>query len=149
MIKIRPYQPSDDPFIFTSWANSLRPFVRWVPKSEYQRIYSRAIRASLDECTTWVACLQDMPDAVVGWIHGTDDVIHYLFVRQNYRDLPAYPIANNLTEQLVDINKQILYTHWTFDFRRRLRDNYVYRPDLFRPELPRRSKSEIQDKRKR
>lgn len=143
MINIRPHKTSDTDFIFTSWVNSYRPFCRWLPKSHYQRAYSRAIQGSLDdkETQTWIACLEDNEDFIAGWVHGSEGIVHYVFVRPDLRRglIPSYPIANDLLEKVFK-PCNTLYTHWTRDWEDYLRpwkDDYIYRPDCFRPTLPR------------
>ena len=143
MITIRPHKQSDTDFIYTSWANSYRPFCRWLPKKEYQRAYSRAINASLGDSNnqTWVACLEGNEDFIAGWIHGSEGIVHYVFVRPDLRRnlIPVYPIAEDLLAR-VHKSGTMLYTHWTrdwSDFLGALKSYYSYRPDCFRPNLPR------------
>jgi len=138
MLKIRPYKQTDNDFIYTSWVNSYRPFCRWMPKRQYQRAYSNAIDRSLEapDSITKVACLGTNEDVIIGWVHGAENLLHYLFVRPDFRFsiLPHFPVADMLTQE-IHKSGELLYTHWTFDFRRRLNDSYTYRPDCWRPNL--------------
>lgn len=137
MIRTRPYKPSDLGYIYTTWANTNRKNVQWISRAEYSRLIYSAIKASLSQDKTYIACLEDNEDIIIGWIHGSKDLIHYIFVRAGYRDLPTIPIANQLQEKFETGERDLYYTHWSVDWRKRIRDNYLYKPDLFRPELPR------------
>lgn len=133
--EFRPMEDLDIGFIVTTWMGSLRGSIRWMPRPQYQRFYREAIKSSMNDCKTIVCHVSDAPEVIAGWIHGIPGILHYVYVRPNYRSLSSFPVADQLLEE-VDTGGPLLYTHWTYAFRRRLKEHYVYRPDVFRPNMP-------------
>lgn len=89
-VEIRQAIPNDINFIFSTWLKSYRKssFVgEKVENKEFFNNYNQIIDNLLLKSTTYVACLKDDEIVICGYICAQDDIIHYIFVKEVFRNL--------------------------------------------------------------
>lgn len=111
MIKVRPYRPLDEDFIYHSWLSSIDHHIPGAKK---------AVRRLIDHCisekTVYVACSEDDEDHIVGWLAYGDDfsfpVLHFVFVKKKLRNAGLGKTL--LTACLPERSSPILTSFWSF-----------------------------------
>tara|TARA_R100001480_G_scaffold28471_2_gene38870 strand:- start:2530 stop:2988 length:459 start_codon:yes stop_codon:yes gene_type:complete len=85
MIKIRDYKPLDEDFIYHSWLSSIDYNIPGV-----QRMTRLVIDSCADDVTILVACSDEDPDHILGWMSYTEKlgfpVLLYAFVKKKLRN---------------------------------------------------------------
>lgn len=89
MIKIRPYEERDIPFICNTW---FRQAWRAVSKSKpnfdtFADAQRAAMAFTLNRAITSVAYLESVPDEILGYSisEPTNNVLHFIYVKKDYR----------------------------------------------------------------
>ncbi len=98
LIKLRPAQKSDEPFIYATWLKGLRFGNDWfelIDSTIYYENYKRVIDVLLSRPTTkvTVSCLKEDPDVILGYCVSEPSTVHYIHVKEAWRKLG---IANDL-----------------------------------------------------
>lgn len=110
-ILLRPAGLDDHPFIVDSWVMSYRNQARARDAGRaYLRGHKRAVRECLKRAAVRVACLEEKPAVIVGYAvleQGDVPVIHWVFVKQNFR---GKGIAHALLDDEKD-RTDIVFTH--------------------------------------
>lgn len=92
LVTIRPFWYDDLPFIFSSWLKSLRwgnSYYQSIDQDSYFKGQHRAIERILGDKTTTVkvACLADAPEVLVGYAAYTGTVLHFVYVKEDWRGI--------------------------------------------------------------
>lgn len=108
-IVLRNVDKLDHAFIYATWLKSFRRanLVRNVSDTIYFKFHHKLIELALSSGKTTVACLQESPDVVMGYINHSEDSINYVYVKNNFR---RFGIGKLL---LGSTNGQKYYTHLT------------------------------------
>ncbi len=117
-IRVRPASVDDVPFICSSWLKSYRgaDAVKDVPSRTYYYYQHRVLEELLPRSVTLVACLEDDPNTIVGYLTyevvDTALVVHWLYLKHTFRRMG---IAKELLKLAADAEKPpaIFYTHYT------------------------------------
>lgn len=137
---IRPAIPSDIPFIYSTWLKSFKydsALGKSMRKSVFFESYREVIDNILDQSSVAVACMQDDPNVIIGYIvyasyYSFDHVIlHYLFVKESFR---KFGVAKSLTNVL-DIQKPIKFTHLTNQFKTLAYSSHLFASFIYNPFL--------------
>lgn len=92
MILIRPYKEADHNFICSSYINSsyfnsMDKSTRMIKKIDHDRAMDRKINEMITQSLVMVAVPEEDPDLIAGFIIFTYDCAHYLYVKQNFRNM--------------------------------------------------------------
>ena len=115
---VRPMRQSDLPLIYDTWCTSYHAhcttWLGWISRDTFRDIYELLVRSLLDKAYVRVACLADDDKCVVGWACVRDDVLHYVWVREQWRGEGVCRLL------LADMRSEpIKYTHETDYWRQR------------------------------
>lgn len=92
--RLRPAGPEDEPFIVDSWCMSYKSqAVARDMGPRYLVDYKWFVRALLKKVRVTVACDVEDPGVILGWCASSPGVVHYVFVKHDFRRLG---IAKNL-----------------------------------------------------
>lgn len=108
--KIRADTEDDRNFILSSWLRSFRNNGDWprhIDSATYYANHQSIIQRLLVLCDVRVACAADDENLILGWCCVDGSIVHYVFVKEQYRKLG---IAKALLSGLED---KAEYTHWT------------------------------------
>ena len=134
---IRPYREGDLNFTVNSWLRSFESSNRagkWATKEAYRDHYQPLVVAQIALCPPLVMVADDNPDAILGYVCGNEDRLHYLYVKQLYRYNPEAP-EMRVADELMDAAKlvdQLRTTYWTpawHEFAKRRGIGYKYDPN--------------------
>ena len=103
-IVIRPPTETDIPFIFSTWLKGLyhgNLYYKKIKQDVFYAKYHKVLESILPRYTVRVACMEDEPDVILGYVVYLGDVLHWAFVKKAWRKLG---IANKLLAD-VTINK--------------------------------------------
>jgi hypothetical protein len=131
-ILMRRARSGDIPFITNSWLKSFRdaPYVTSCPNNVYFGSQHRLIEQLIPRSVVLVACNEDDPDQILGWIaaevlalnaedesQGKGLVIHYCYVKRTFRQVG---LARRLWATLVTTEEPVvtMYTHRTMACKR-------------------------------
>ena len=116
-IRIRPAIQEDVPFIFNSWLKSFRHshIGRLVTNEIYFNSQHKIIEKILQENTVMVACNQEDPSQLYGYIVAGDVeghfILHYVYIKHTYRNMGlAKTLLNTFSH---DPSTASVYTHHT------------------------------------
>jgi GNAT superfamily N-acetyltransferase len=93
-IQKRELKESDRDFVFSSWLFSFKgasPFAKRIRGKDFYKNHQKVIENIIERPTlmTCVACLEDDPDVILGFIIWEQDQgtvsVHYIFVKEIYR----------------------------------------------------------------
>ena len=88
-VLIRPTTHGDHAFVMDSWLRSFGQGRTWVYRGvKGDRFYSghrKVVDGLLKRSLTLAACLEEVPDAVLGWICVEKGCLHYVYVKNKYR----------------------------------------------------------------
>jgi GNAT superfamily N-acetyltransferase len=111
-ISVRPYAQGDRALVLDTWLRSYyahaRASLTWLAPSTFAVLYRPRVERLLRYSYTRVACLASDEDAIVGWACVANDVIHYVWVRSDWR---GEQIARDLLSDL--LGEPMRYTHET------------------------------------
>lgn len=110
---VRAMREEDRAFVLDSWVRSYIGKTDgdgYDDRGELRRDYTPVVRDLLSRCTVLVACLEDEPSAIVGWLAVEGDVLHYALVKPRWRKLG---IARWLLADYAPL--RVVYTHRTSD----------------------------------
>lgn len=91
IIAIRPLDPRGDTgFIIETWLKGLRFSNTWFERIDHEayfKNYLGIIKSILGRpsVTTYVACLKDDPDVIIGYAVTEPQILHWVFVRKDWR----------------------------------------------------------------
>lgn len=115
-IDLRPYDVSDEGFIFNSWLKSYRSsdFAKLQCNEVYYSNYKKIVESILGKSKIIVACNPDDAMQVYGYIIYEDLpknnlLIHYVYVKYTYR---KFGISNCMLTQIKKSNNPILISHY-------------------------------------
>lgn len=102
-------------FILNSWLVSFRKSKRWTNDGIYWKKQQRLIASLASHATVIICCDQEKPEYVIGWICGehigSELRVHYVYVKQGYRDLG---IGRELLKLMGwRVGRQIIASHST------------------------------------
>lgn len=109
---LREPKKTDIPFIYQTWLNSFR-YDSWskaTAKSVFFDHYKLVIDEILSNSKTLIACLPEDEDIILGYLVYESQIIHYIFVKNDFR---KYGIAANLVNHSMDLEQPITITHRT------------------------------------
>ena len=106
---IRDGVATDIPFVFRSWLTSYRrsSFARGIRDRIYFANEHKAIERILRSCSIRVACINEDPEIILGYVVLGPSIVHYAFTK------PAFRRMHILTRLLPDGDLE--YTHRTED----------------------------------
>ena len=112
----RPMQRSDESLVYATWLNSLEPsrdrsIARSVFYARHHALIERRLQEAMAHGTALVACAEDDPTQVFGWVVGVPGTLDYVFVKSLYRN---FRIATSL---LRSFGLYTAYTHNTPNWR--------------------------------
>lgn len=86
---VRPYDAEDDPYIYStwtkySWYSPKRPIL--IGKKRYFKEKNEEIKAVLTEGIVKIACMQDDPSLIIGYIVVKDRKIAWICVKKDYHN---------------------------------------------------------------
>lgn len=88
---IRPVMDSDLSFIFSTWLKSFRYsslFAKDIDNDIYYKYHQLVIERILSRVPTiYIACDKVNPETVFGYIIGEGEVLHFLYVKKDFRKL--------------------------------------------------------------
>lgn len=130
---LRASDPSDVPFIYSSWLKSYRdaPAVAGIPNGIYYAGQHALIERLLERSTVVVACSSDDPQQIMGYGVGeilapSTAVLHWLYVKHTFR---GFGIAKALEGTLVHKAATVFYTHRVKSCDRLMRSrSHVFNP---------------------
>jgi GNAT superfamily N-acetyltransferase len=102
-VVVRPSTIDDVPFVLNSWLRSHRsgPWARYVGDATYYENHGPLAHALLELCPPLIACDEQHPELIRGWICGERYLgsltVHYVYVRADWRH---WGIARQLVEAL-------------------------------------------------
>ena len=87
--KFRPPEATDLPFIYSTWANSMR-YASLLGKScrntiffkEYAKVIDHIL--SLADTEILIACFPEQPEVIFGYLVYQDNILHYLFIKEAF-----------------------------------------------------------------
>lgn len=134
-ISFRPAVANDYGYILKTWSieyHKVHPF-NFIPNSIYVPEQSKLIDAIISQVSPVVACIEDDPNQIVGYLVAQryDDVnliIHFGCVKAIYRRLG---VMKSLLEQFQYKNKNLICSHY-FTLFKELKDKYnlIYDPTI-------------------
>lgn len=125
LAKVRTFREADIAYIGNSLMNSYAYEVSGAPRAIEPTARKSLIREELKESVApiWVACdLQD-EDLIMGWLWGEPPLLHYVFVREEFR---GKGIALQLLAPFAS-SRTIFCSHWTKSFKNFARGRHLYR----------------------
>lgn len=133
-IRIRLADISDYGYILETWTKNFHATHPWnfIPNSIYFPWQTARINSILSQVTPLVACLDDDPNQIVGYLcaakHKDSILLHYAVTKGIYRRLG---VMKSLLEQLEYQDKTIVCTHY-FGLFKELKDRYhlIYDPTV-------------------
>lgn len=132
-IRYRAAIAEDANFIFNSWLRSYRnsPFARNISNTIYFNEQHKLLEELVKTCKVVVACNESDTSQIYGYIVGDNIdgflVIHYLYVKQSFRNMGIGKSLLNMFDH--DIDKAAIYTHHTkIADRLAPRFNLIYHP---------------------
>ena len=139
-IRLRKATEEDIPFIFNSWLKSYRKseFAKDITATVYFSEHHKVLRRLIDTSQVIIACNQDSPDQIYGWICAgmTDGIftLHYLYIKKPFRN---FGIAKNLLNAFEhDPTFASVCTHVTrHGSKLASKYNFVYHPYIAFPEV--------------
>lgn len=119
-VLIRPASPSDMAFVMDSWLRSFGKGRTWVFRGvQGDRFYTghrKVVDNIVKRGVVLAACLEEVPDAVLGWICVEPNCIHYVYVKNKYR---RKKVASELLRQATRLMGELEYcSHQTGQWRR-------------------------------
>ena len=125
-IIVRPVLPDDYGYILATWTreyHTTHPF-NFIPNGIYFPHQTNLINSILSKATTIVACLEDSPDQIVGFLtyenFGSNVIIHYGVVKGIFRRLG---VMKDILLKPICENKNVVITHY-FDLFKKVKDKY-------------------------
>lgn len=134
-ITIRPPVPDDYGYILETWSKNFHEShpTNFIPNPIYVPYQTKIINSILQTCPPIVACLDDEPDKIVGYLvaepHDQDNlIIHYGCVKGIFRRLG---VMKELLAHYDSTDKNLICTHY-FGLFKTLRERYhlIYDPTL-------------------
>lgn len=88
-VVVRPATFDDVPFVMDSWLRSFGKGRTWVFRGvDGARFYDnhrKIVEELVARSFVLVACLAEVPDALLGWACAEKDCLHYMYVKNKYR----------------------------------------------------------------
>lgn len=126
---VRKPTKDDIPFIYATWLNSFYydSWVKSILKSVYFENYKKIIDYVLQSASIIIACSNDDPNVIFGYLVHEPGVAHYCFVKDHFR---RFGIAKDLYSKAFDPDEKISFTHRTRYLNKLLinRNNLVFNP---------------------
>lgn len=109
---IRAPNKNDIPFIYATWLNSfyLDSWAKSITKTIFFENYKRVVDHILQSATVTIACSQEDPNVIFGYLVSEPGVAHYCFVKEAFR---SFGIAKDLYNKAFDSDEKIQITHRT------------------------------------
>lgn len=86
---LRPYDPdTDQGFIYSSWRNGLYYHTEPRNKGNPVQFFSQAtgkINRTLEQSTVTIACFQNSPIVIVGYVAKTKNHLDWIYVKEDFR----------------------------------------------------------------
>ena len=127
---LREFRPDDLNFILGTWMESYffympsRP-----PKNIYAREHSALIHKKLPICECLVACSEEDPTQILGYLITEGELLHYIYVKELFRKLG---IGSRLMEEMYRNAVDVVHTHYTKPIKHFDRSYHlIYNPYLF------------------
>lgn len=121
MIK-RKASATDIPLLYAAWLKGLyygNPFMNEIDKEVFFKNYKPVVTNIMLNCTVEVACLEDEPDVVVGFIVYKLNVLHWVYTKRNWRKLGVskllMPQGIDTVTHLTRIGKSLKPGNWKFN----------------------------------
>ncbi len=88
---IRPATEKDIPFVYSTWLKSYRNDSSWIAKETTKTIffdtYSKVLDKILLNSNTTIACKNDDPNIIFGYIVHSRNIAHYCYVKEVFRQM--------------------------------------------------------------
>ena len=111
---VRDITEHDAAFVTSSWKQSYRhgaPHVKWVPAYQYFQYINDAVDGLLSRSSCKLAVHESHHDSIIGWVCFNKKAIHYVYVKQDYRQMG---IGSALLKSTGLMGKpSVPITHWT------------------------------------
>lgn len=113
-MKLRPMLETDRALVINSWVRSFsersheaRDYVGEA-MGLFGHDYTRVVISLLERSKVAIACLEDNPDAAVGWMCWEGDTLHYVLTKRRWRRLG---VARWMLQDFASM--PVVYTHRT------------------------------------
>jgi hypothetical protein len=125
---VRDMVDTDVSFVYSSWLKSLRPHSKVLKYlfflGQHRLIESLLARPGV---SVGVICLDESPEVILGWICHEFGIVHYLYVKSEFRRLG---LANKMLQDRKLTDDGVAYTHHTPAVQFFNKINAVYDPYL-------------------
>lgn len=117
LVAIRSILPEDRNFILATFLRGLYYGDSWftlIPKQSFMEHYHKVIDYLLAKpgVQVKVACLKDTPDVILGYSILSNDTVHFVFVKKNWRGIgiarDLVPNSTKVTTHLTKVGLSIL-----------------------------------------
>lgn len=121
---IRPYQASDENFIYATWLKGLyygNKLLNKVPQRIYYSSYHKVIESILKRPSIQItcACLKEDPDVLLSYCVSENKVLHWIFTKKSFRKLgiakSIIPSDIEYVSTLTDLGDNIKPKIWVFN----------------------------------
>lgn len=119
---IRKAEKTDEAFIYSTWLRGLyygNPWFREIDQETFFSKYHGVIENVLSKASVDVACLEEDPDTVLGYVVYRGPILDWVFVKKSFR---KFGIARKLAPKnittvshLTKIGKAAKSDEWKFD----------------------------------
>ena len=125
-VAIRDYTGEDRNFVLATWLRGLRygnEFYQSIPSdiyfAEYQKVLDHILESPM--AVVRVACLESEPTVILGYSVSHSNVLDWVFVKKNWRNIgiakSLLPLGIQKVSHLTKVGKSLLfkYKHLQFD----------------------------------
>lgn len=88
-IVVRAFQEDDAPFIYSTWLRGLyfgNEWFRKIDKDSFFSKYRLVVKRLLETCNVQMACLEEDPEVLVGYVVYKGPQLHWVYVKKDWRN---------------------------------------------------------------
>lgn len=118
----RKAKAEDVPFIFATWLKGLyhgNAYYSEIEKEAYFSNYHKVLEHVLARADTFVVCLADAPDVILGYSVTEGPVLHWVFVKKSWRRLGIarwlLPPTIERVTHLTKLGSKLKPAQWLFN----------------------------------
>lgn len=89
-LTIRPYNPQDEAFVYSTWLRGLyygNEWFRKIDKKAFFDKYRLVIKHLIETATIQVVCLEESPEIIAGYVVYSLPKLHWVYVKKDWRGL--------------------------------------------------------------
>lgn len=112
-IELRGLTEKDLPFVFATWLHAYKKesyFAKRIKRDVFFKEHHRLIELLLGKSQILVAHPIGEPDVILGYLVYTSGVVHFAFVKPEFRKLGIAKTMLNAAK----FDTELQFTHWTF-----------------------------------